>query len=950
VEAERWQRIEELYHAASRLPAVERRSFLDDSCAGDDALRSEVESLLTYEERGGSFIEAPALDIAARLMARDPLPARSALTGTSILHFRVLEPLGEGGMGVVYEALDTRLDRRVALKFLPPHVVPSAQALERFEREARAASALNHPNICTIYSVGEHEGRPFIEMERLEGETLRERVARGPLAADDVVSLALQIADALEAAHARGIVHRDLKPGNIFRTERGVAKILDFGIAKLDSAPEPEPGGMIGTASYMSPEQASGQPVDARTDLFSAGAVLYELATGRLPFQGSSSAAMRQAILDVDPVPPRRLNPSIPAALERTILRALQKDRAHRYQRASELRADLERAQRQPVRRRQYALGAVAAICLLLAASLAFWYSSRGRGNDMLDADLRLRQITYNASNYSVRSGTISPDGRIVAFADSSGIHTRDVDTGDPRPVPQSSLLARGLSWDLSPGWFPDGSGFVANLGALDDDGGSSVWVVPVSGAPRQIRDAAYALALSADGSSIAFTTDGGRAGTRVVRVMDRDGGGERVLFDAGDGDRIVGLSWSPDGRRVAYMRLTGDGADGTIEMRDVSAGSAVTIFEPGEREVLHGLGWLRDGRLLYSLRRPADSTSAGTVSCTHWQMRIDSSGRPTGARRLAGWLPQCLADASFAADGRRALFLRWGVADAIHVGELGNGGTALTASRRLTLAQGRNIPSGWMPDNASVVFVSDSGGGPALLRQHIDHDTPESVVNEPGLIGAARITPDGTSILYIALPRWGAARGTHRLMRVPIAGGEAREAASGRFVDGGARCTVLPAVSCAFAERGSDGRSLVFSALEPAGRRGRELLRVEADPDGDYRWALAPDGARIALLDTRHPRIRILPLTGQPAHDIDVKGAATLGYVSWTADGSRLLVPSVDAQSANLLSVDLAGDTHVLARHPGAVDISAIASPDGRRVAVWVRRRNANLWLAESP
>jgi Tol biopolymer transport system component len=852
-------------------------------------------------------------------------------------------------MGVVYEALDTRLERRVALKFLPPHVASSPQALERFEREARAASALNHPNICTIYSVGEHDGMPFIEMERLEGETLRERVARGPLAIADVVSLALQIADALDAAHARGIVHRDLKPGNIFRTGRGVAKILDFGIAKLETAPDPDPGGVIGTVSYMSPEQASGQPVDTRTDLFSAGAVLYELATGRLPFQGPSSGAIRRAILETDPVPPRRLNPAMPAALERIILKALQKDRARRYQQAAELRADLERVQRRAGRSRHYALGAAAALLVLSAAAGAVWYSSRARG-DMFDANFRLRQITHSANEHSVGGGTISPDGRTVAFTDDRGIHIRDIDTGGTQHVPQSDVVSNGLNWDLSPGWLPDGRAFVANLGAPDDGNGSSVWMVPVTGTPQKIRDAAHALALAPDGSMIAFVTQANRYGARWIRVMDRDGAGERELFDAGAGNWIAGLVWSPDARHVAYVSVDDAGSGGTIFVRDSGGGPPVTIFKPDEPDVLHGLGWLRDGRLLYSLRQSAGGTSGGSVPCTHWQMRVYDGGRRTGrATRLAGWLPQCVAGASFTADSKRALYLRWAVADAIHIGELAEGGTGLTSSRRVTFAEGRNIPSGWTSDSGSIVFVSDSGGGAALFRQRVDRDTPEPIANHPGITGAARVTPDGTSILYGAMPKWSAASGTQRLMRVPIEGGVSREAASGRFVDGGARCALLPAALCAFAERSADGRQLVFTAIEAAGR-GRELLRVAADPVGDYRWALSPDGSRVAVLDTRHPKIRVLSLAGQPPHDIVVSEPGTLGYVSWTADGARLLVPSVDARAATLLSVDLAGNARVLARHPGALDISAIPSPDGRRVAVWVRRRNANLWLAESP
>ncbi len=219
MDIDRWRQVEEVFHEALSLTDTQRERLLDTSCRDDPALRAEIDSLLAYEASLGAFIEAPALDVAARLMAADPSSRDRSLTGTTISHFRVLEQLGQGGMGVVYEAIDTRLGRKVALKFLPPHVVSDAQVLQRFEREARAASALNHPNICTIYSVQDHGGEPFIEMERLEGQTLRARIAGGSLPIDEVVSLALQILDGLEAAHASGIVHRDLKPGNVFCTD-----------------------------------------------------------------------------------------------------------------------------------------------------------------------------------------------------------------------------------------------------------------------------------------------------------------------------------------------------------------------------------------------------------------------------------------------------------------------------------------------------------------------------------------------------------------------------------------------------------------------------------------------------------------------------------------------------------------------------------------------------------
>jgi eukaryotic-like serine/threonine-protein kinase len=400
---ERWKQVDDVLQSVLDRAPEERDAFLRQLCAGDQALEREVRSLLGVWSQAGNFLARPAIEVAARAFAGQQEPF-DLPTGRTISHYRIVEKLGDGGMGVVYKAEDSRLRRFVALKFLSDELAQDPEALNRFQREARTASALNHPNICTIHDIGEQDGRSFIVMEFLDGTSLKSRITGTPLELETLLSLATEIADGLDAAHSAGIVHRDIKPANIFVTTRNHAKILDFGLATVRRVLNPHaaqtaspaltlegqltgPGRAMGTVSYMSPEQVRAKPLDARTDLFSFGVVLYEMATGALPFRGESSGTIFESILNRAPVPPLRLNPDVPPELERIVQKCLEKDRDLRYQSAADVRTDLQRLKRDsdsqklpavsaPSRRWPWIAG-VAALILIAATAAAYFLLNR---------------------------------------------------------------------------------------------------------------------------------------------------------------------------------------------------------------------------------------------------------------------------------------------------------------------------------------------------------------------------------------------------------------------------------------------------------------------------------------------------------------------------------------------------------------------------------------------
>lgn len=926
--------------------------------------------------------------------ASGPVPERAPhgnLVGKKVCHYRVLEILGGGGMGVVYKAEDIKLGRRVALKFLPEELSGDPAAMQRFEREARAASALNHPNICTIYGVDEYEDQPFIVMELLDGRTLRDRIAdhtisHSALPMQSLVDIAIQIARGLGAAHERGVIHRDIKPANIFLTNNGEAKILDFGLAKLHDgdaletqfqvAAETQPsrawnplltltrtGVTVGTAAYMSPEQVRGEKLDARSDIFSFGLVIYEMATGQRAFPGDTAPILHHAIVNETPAPVRNLNPGVSGKLEGIIRKAIEKDRGARFQSAKQISVELENLQRHLAPKhlaRAWAAGFGVAMVLVLGFLL--FLLNRPPKTIAVAPEIKLRQLTTNASENPVIGGTISPDGKYLAYSDTRGMRLKLLDTGETRSIPEPpELKHQSVRWGIT-AWFPDSTRFLANAYPATEEWNewssdtASIWSISVlAEAPTKLRDHAMGCAVSSDGKTISFATNKEKRGEREVWLMGPNGDQARKYLEMKEGTGTDCWGWSPDGKYNGWV-LNDESGTRLLSQR-IAGGPVVTLFGPDDLKGVNDIVWLHDGRVIYDLAEPDRGGS------NYWIGRIDpdTGKRLEQPRRLTNWPGFSVASGSVSNDDKKLTFAASSGFITTDVTDVNADGTGLSHVRRFSQEGSHEYTVAWAADSKSVI-VGRSGPSEVakLFKQPLNSDAPEFPLGTIGGAGVAwaAMTPDGKWLIALLWPPGQPFSGEpftkpFPLVRFPASGGAPQtitEVSTLVFLS----CPKVASKSCVMVEQSDDKKRMIVSALDAVKGRGTELARIELERFVDLLvdnlvCVISPDGTLLALTRSPLSPVEIRSLNGQLIRKVPFHPSSKVLWINWAADQKGLFLTTRAPGGTELLHIDLRGNATSLRKCLGVNACLANPSPDGRHLAILDHKQATNIWMMEN-